>query len=297
MNPNLPWDTRIRTCLLTGAAAAALVCLLILGSLTWRADAWIYDRLARSFPAPVDDRILVVAIDEKSLAELGRWPWSRRLHAGLINRLTAAGANGVALDILLSQPALFDPEGDALLAQAISRNGRVVLAVHAASDLAGGDAIEILPIPEFAGSAASLGHVDMVVDADGGTRSAFLRAGLGSAHCLRGHALSGGPTGSALALHGLRDKHQAKRRPALDAGTTRYWAYTEAAVHPMQSSTRSSAGAAVRSARPMDPGGRDCGHGHESVAPGQATGTEIRVRYQATCSTCCCRTTRRCLWA
>ena len=216
MNPNQPWDTRIKTCLLAGAAAAALVCLLVLGSLTWRADAWVYDRLARSFPAPVDDRILVVAIDEKSLAELGRWPWSRRLHAGLINRLTAAGANGVALNILLSQPDLFDPEGDALLAQAMSRNGKVVLAVHAAPDHVEGNAIELLPIPEFAGSAASLGHMDMAVDADGGTRTAFLRAGLGSAHwpsLALALSQAGTDPDPALALPGLRDLQSGEASP------------------------------------------------------------------------------------
>ncbi|MEO6518712.1 MAG: CHASE2 domain-containing protein [Pseudoxanthomonas sp.] len=216
MNANRSWKTRVKARLLTGVTAAALVSLLILGAATWRADAWIYDQLARRFSAPVDERIVVLAIDEKSLAELGRWPWSRRIHAALINRLTAAGAKGVAMNILLSEPALFDPEGDALLAQALSRNGKVVLPVYVAPEHANGTAVELLPIPEFAGAAASLGHVDMPVDADGVARSAFLRAGLGSAHWpALALALSqiGTEPNPAAALPGLRGSQPGKASP------------------------------------------------------------------------------------
>ena len=168
--------------LLAGLAAAAIVTLLVVSALTWRADAWTYDRLNQGMSRVADDRILVVAIDEKSLDELGRWPWSRRIHARLIDRLSAAGVRGVALNILLSEPALFDPEGDALLAQALNRSGNVALPVYAEAEEVNGPAVELLPIPEFAASAASLGHVDMALDADGVARHAFLRAGLGSPH-------------------------------------------------------------------------------------------------------------------
>ena len=216
MDHSRSWNTRIKARLLTGVAAAAMVSLLILGSLTWRADAWIYDHLARSFSPPVDDRIVVVAIDAKSLAELGRWPWSRRIHADLVNRLTASGVKGVALNILLSEPALFDPEGDALLAQALNRNGKVVLPVYAAPEHADRNAVEFLPIPEFAGSAVSLGHVDMPVDADGVARNAFLRAGLGSAHWPSlALALSqvGTEADSDLPLPGVRDWQSGEPSP------------------------------------------------------------------------------------
>jgi adenylate cyclase len=35
----------------------------------------------------VDNRIVVLDIDEKSLGEIGRWPWSRNVMADLINKL------------------------------------------------------------------------------------------------------------------------------------------------------------------------------------------------------------------
>jgi adenylate cyclase len=50
------------------------------------------------------DRVVIAAIDEKSLAALGRWPWPRSLMADLIRKLSADGAKIIAVDILLSEP-------------------------------------------------------------------------------------------------------------------------------------------------------------------------------------------------
>src|SRR5215471_9827200 len=51
-----------------------------------------------------DVPVVLVAIDDRSIAELGRWPWSRRHFASVVQRLTAAGARVIALDLLLSEP-------------------------------------------------------------------------------------------------------------------------------------------------------------------------------------------------
>lgn len=51
-------------------------------------DNMIYDtRLRLAMPATLDPRIVIVDIDEKSLAELGRWPWSRDKLADLTTEL------------------------------------------------------------------------------------------------------------------------------------------------------------------------------------------------------------------
>jgi len=55
-------------------------------------------------PRDPGDQVVVVAVDEKSLATLGRWPWSRSLQADLVTALTDAGAKVIALDIILSEP-------------------------------------------------------------------------------------------------------------------------------------------------------------------------------------------------
>lgn len=51
-------------------------------------DASIYDaRLNLSARAGIDDRIVILDIDEASLAEVGRWPWNRQVMAQLVQRL------------------------------------------------------------------------------------------------------------------------------------------------------------------------------------------------------------------
>jgi PAS domain S-box-containing protein len=72
--------------------------------------------------------IVVVEIDSRSLKTLDSWPWPRRYHAAVIDRLIAAGADSVALDIDFSSRST--PENDQALSSAISRaGGRVVLPV------------------------------------------------------------------------------------------------------------------------------------------------------------------------
>ncbi len=53
-----------------------------------RLDDIIYDaRLRATMPRTLDDRIVIVDIDEKSLAEVGRWPWGRNRLAELTREL------------------------------------------------------------------------------------------------------------------------------------------------------------------------------------------------------------------
>src|SRR3954454_12964570 len=44
-------------------------------------------------------QIVVVKIDDQSLRAVGRWPWPRRYHAQLADRLSAAGANRIFFDV------------------------------------------------------------------------------------------------------------------------------------------------------------------------------------------------------
>ncbi|MBU0751983.1 MAG: adenylate/guanylate cyclase domain-containing protein [Gammaproteobacteria bacterium] len=71
-----------------------------------RFDAIIYDTKVRlTMPRNVDERLVILDIDEKSLAEVGRWPWNRERMATLMNKLF--DRNGVALlgfDIVFAEP-------------------------------------------------------------------------------------------------------------------------------------------------------------------------------------------------
>jgi len=71
-----------------------------------RVDSIIYDaRLRLTMPGRGDGRVVILDIDEKSLGEFGRWPWSRDRMARLLDRLF--GEYGVALaafDVVWAEP-------------------------------------------------------------------------------------------------------------------------------------------------------------------------------------------------
>jgi diguanylate cyclase (GGDEF)-like protein len=175
-----PRDLRSR--LLICLAAAACVAVLTVSALTWRFDTRLYDFLLAHSGQDADDRIVMIVIDDDSLSALGRWPWPRRIHADLLERLRSAGVRGVAMDVSFSEPDPADPAGDAALRDAIARLGRVVLPVMVEPSQPDGTLIEVLPLPELAGAAAGMGHAEVDIDPDGVARRAYLRAGLGTAH-------------------------------------------------------------------------------------------------------------------
>ncbi|QGZ39522.1 adenylate cyclase [Pseudoduganella flava] len=89
-------------------------------------DEWLRDIVVRLQASPVpEERLVVVDIDESSLRRSGAWPWSRDRLAHLIENLVGPyGARGVALDIVLPEPA--DRTGDERLAM-LARFGPLVL--------------------------------------------------------------------------------------------------------------------------------------------------------------------------
>ncbi len=105
-----------------------------------RLDTATYDILLRSARAkPLDGRVVIVDVDERSLSTIGQWPWRRELIGDLIARLRDMGATTVALDMVFAEPDRYDPggsnQGPEASARAASdealaaklREGRVVL--------------------------------------------------------------------------------------------------------------------------------------------------------------------------
>ncbi len=147
------------------------------GQLLWRADHALYDAALRGGPAPAD--IVIVAIDDASIATLGRWPWPRALHARLLARLRDAGVRGVALDVIFTE----SDRDDATLAAALAAGPPVVLPLIAVTEpkTGGGSAlVERLPVEPLARAAAALGHAHVEIDRDGIVRSVYLREGRGA---------------------------------------------------------------------------------------------------------------------
>lgn len=141
------------------------------------------------------DDIVIAAIDEKSLARYGRWPWPRKLQAELIENIFRDDPRAVAVDIFYPEPE--SAEADAALA-AVMQKYRDRLVIALGFEVEGGltfegemedplydhtilkiqnlkllrslEAFRVLLPPEPIAGSATFGHVYSLPDRDGKLR-------------------------------------------------------------------------------------------------------------------------------
>jgi CHASE2 domain-containing sensor protein len=90
-----------------GAAIALAV--LILNQATdgiGKLERSFYDFGVTSSSRTPSDRVAVIAIDDTSIANIGRWPWSRDVHAEMIDKLAAAKAKTIVYSVFFSEPQI-----------------------------------------------------------------------------------------------------------------------------------------------------------------------------------------------
>ncbi len=154
--------------LLPGLAAGFLV--LGLGRLgAWDPlEQWAYVGLFRARgPQAWDDRVVVIGIDEASVAQFGRYPWSRDRYSQLLEKIQPAQPFAVGFAVMFAEST---PE-DKRLAEAIAVNGSVVLAIG--TNAQGRQ----LPLAAAFEGLSAVGHVDSDRDIDGISRTNRLRIG------------------------------------------------------------------------------------------------------------------------
>lgn len=159
---------------LVALAATALVVFLSLSRVTDRADNVVFDTLSTLGVRAPEPQIVIVAIDNRSLAELGRWPWPRARHEALLQKLAEAKPRAIAYDVLLVEPDP-DPAVDAALAKAIAGAAPVFLPMT--FDVPGRNGAPydpLTPIEPLRSAAAGLGQVNVEFDSDGVIRRAYL---------------------------------------------------------------------------------------------------------------------------
>src|SRR5262245_61461370 len=168
-----------------------------------------YDMRLRGLESPPPRHVAIAAIDEQSLARIGRWPWSGTTLAALAERLDQLGARVIPFDLFFPEPHSLRADGQ--FARAISSTKKVVLgtsfvdrreevrhlgeaslaaarlaiAPQAIADVRSSTGEEVtFPMSEPLGvlvnilelqrSAAYVGHIDVVPDSDGIVRRAPL---------------------------------------------------------------------------------------------------------------------------
>jgi CHASE2 domain-containing sensor protein/signal transduction histidine kinase len=182
MTPRSP-PTRRRVLIewaLVALVSTAVVAFLAAERITTRPDNLIYDGLSKLAVRPPADDIVIVAIDNRSIDALGRWPWPRARHEALLRRLAEARPKAIAYDVLFVDPDR-EPEVDVALASAVRAAAPVFLPLT--FDVPGENGAPfqtILPVEPLREAAAGMGQVNIEFDPDGVVRRAFLAEGDGT---------------------------------------------------------------------------------------------------------------------
>lgn len=129
-----------------------------------------YDTLHRLSPAEPESDIVVVAIDDASLKQLGGWPLSRRVYADLLRQLadTHNEPLSIGFDVLFLDPR---PEDVELAAQI--RRHRVVLPVELPEQ--GNTRLLHQPVAPYPSAAHALAHIQVSFESDGVLRGLHLQ--------------------------------------------------------------------------------------------------------------------------
>ena len=151
------------------ALVATLIGLAATVSSHWQAlELRLFDQLTvLTAPGKSVLPITIVGIDEASFAQINqRWPWSRKLHAQVVDRLAADGAAVIAFDMIFSEQA--SPQEDAAFARSIANAHNVVLAAdHAYRETAMlRQWMRVDPVPELLAAGAVSGLASAATDAD-----------------------------------------------------------------------------------------------------------------------------------
>jgi adenylate cyclase len=147
-------------------------------------------------PAKADKSLVLVAVDEASLAAFGRWPWPRDRFGYVVHYLRTAGAKAVVFDILFLEPDERDQEFDAVFAEEVRAAANVFFPFLLQRDPSPALSAPLLtkatipvdsqlerlasaanpyqgmklPIPPLAEAARGLGHITLTPDPDGTMR-------------------------------------------------------------------------------------------------------------------------------
>src|SRR5271154_5603564 len=91
-----------------GVVVALVMLIASGGDLIQSLERKAYDLGVRATSRVPSDRIAVIAIDDESIANIGRWPWPRDVHAKMIDLLAGAKAKTIGYSVFFTEPQI-DP--------------------------------------------------------------------------------------------------------------------------------------------------------------------------------------------
>jgi adenylate cyclase len=179
------WNTA-----LIGNIPVLLLCFLLISPLLVLSNS-LYDRdMKATMTNEYHHDIVVVAIDDESLKELGVFPWDRKNYIPVIEHLEKAGVLSIGFDVMFNEKSS-SPESDKAFAETLAKYDNIILPAQADftgkfNDIDNSNVSlnhhnvpitskgVIMPLPEFA-DVAQVAHVNANVDKDNVIRKTFLR--------------------------------------------------------------------------------------------------------------------------
>jgi len=176
-----------RIAILLNAVVLAVVILIYYSHVLGRIDNILIDyNMKQAATHLPDEHIVVVAIDDESLQDLGRFPWDRAVYPVFLDMLNQPGGEpaAIAFDIAFNEDS--DPDSDAAFAEGLSYYDNVILPVIGAS---GGDVFATMrihpdewptvysvskPIPAIA-EQVETAHINRVISDDAVIRQVWLK--------------------------------------------------------------------------------------------------------------------------
>lgn len=152
--------------------------------------------------------VIIIAVDDESLNEIGQWPWPREIFARALANIPSAAAIGI--DINFSEPSRAGTSDDRLLADAF-RDSEIPIVLPL--QLAARGKVAAAPLPEFAAHTQE-GFVNLPLDPDGAVRrAAVAQDGYPSFSALLSNALS--PQSASSAPDEFRIRYAGPQRTFL----------------------------------------------------------------------------------
>ena len=160
---------RLRAAVVVAGIVALVLVWLVSGTRAWLGIEYKVFDLFTSATATrkVDVPVVILAIDEPTFAQLQiQWPFPRRLHAQVLDRLRADGALAAGFDMVFAEPS--NPLDDEALAHALKPGLPVVLAASREKTESGNASLwaDVLPLDIFLRAGAVPGEVQVTPDDD-----------------------------------------------------------------------------------------------------------------------------------
>ena len=157
-----------------GAGTALLLSISFLQGIFFGSEHFFSDLLLAS--RKVDSRVVILAIDNDSIARIGQWPWPREVFARTFSALEQAKPAAVGFDVVLADKSRYGVADDAALAATLQRiSYPLVVPMEASIALENGKfrATEATKtLDKFLVSPEVVtGHVSLLIDQDGVVRS------------------------------------------------------------------------------------------------------------------------------